>query len=213
VLFGKSNPSGKLPVTFPTAANQQPMYDPNCTDTSATGNCPIYPGTVGPSPFLAGSTTSWRTITGMQVNGIYEGYRWYDEHGVAPLFPFGYGLSYTTFGYSKLRVTRDAGAGVDVSFTITNTGSVKGSDVPQVYVGSSGDLPASIQQAVRKLVGFQRVTLAAGDSQTMTVHVGEQQLSSWASTAQRWLVGTGSRTMYVGSSSRDLRLQTSFVAN
>jgi beta-glucosidase len=213
VLFGKTNPSGKLPVTFPAAANQQPMYDPNCTDTSATGNCRIYPGVVGPSPFVAGATTSYRTITGMQVNGIFEGYRWYDEHGVTPLFPFGYGLSYTTFGYSKLKVSHDAGSGVDVSFTVKNTGSVKGSEVPQVYVGASSALPTSIQQAVRKLVGFQRITLAPGAAQSVTLHVSEQQLSSWASTAQKWLVGTGGRTMYVGSSSRDLRLQSSFVAS
>src|SRR5262249_25721251 len=80
VLFGAADPGGKLPVTFPAAANQTPMYDPGCTDTSATGNCPMYPGVVGPSPFLPGATTSYRTITGMKVNGIYEGYRWYDRH-------------------------------------------------------------------------------------------------------------------------------------
>lgn len=207
VLFGKTNPGGKLPVTFPTSATKTPMYDPNCTDTSATGNCPLYPGVVGPSPFLAGATTSYRTITGMQVNGIYEGYRWYDEHGVTPQFPFGYGLSYTTFGYSKLHVSRSED-GIDVSFTVKNTGPVKGAEVPQVYVGPSTQLPGSVQQAVRKLVGFSRVTLAPGASQSITLHVDAQQLSSWSSTAQKWLLGTGNRTVYVSSSSRDPRLQT-----
>src|ERR1035437_4941044 len=74
VLFGEANPGGKLPVTFPASATQTPMYDPNCTDTSATGNCPMYPGVAGPSPFVAGATTSYRTITGMQGNGTYQGY-------------------------------------------------------------------------------------------------------------------------------------------
>jgi len=206
VLFGSVNPGGRLPVTFPAAANQQPMYDPNCTDTSATGNCPVYPGVVGPSPFLAGATTSYRTITGMQVNGIYEGYRWYDKHGVAPLYPFGYGLSYTSFTYSKLKATRTAD-GVDVSLTVGNTGSRAGSEVAQVYVGPSTGLPSTIQQAVHKLVGFQRVTLSPGQSQQITLHVTAQQLSSWSSTAGKWLEGTGSRTFVAGSSSRDPRLQ------
>jgi beta-glucosidase len=209
VLLGKANPGGKSPITFPASADQQPMYDPDCTDTSATGNCPMYPGVAGPSPFLAGATTSYRTITGMQVNGIYEGYRWYDEKAVTPLVPFGYGLSYTSFGYSKLKAspTRSDG-GVDVTFTVTNTGSRKGSESPQVYLGASPDLPAGVAQAVRKLVGFQRVTLSPGASQQVTLHVDRQQLSSWSSVAARWLAGTGSRTVSVGSSSRDLRVQT-----
>ncbi len=212
VLFGKANPGGKLPITFPASATQQPMYDPNCTDTSATGNCPMYPGTVGPSPYLAGATTSYRTITGMQVNGIYEGYRWYDEHGVTPLFPFGYGLSYTSFSYSKLSESGTKSAdGINVTFTVTNTGTAEGSETPQVYLGPSPDLPASVQQAVRKLVGFQRVTLAPGASQSITAHITQQQLSSWADAANNWMVGTGTRTIYIGSSSRDPRLQKSFT--
>ncbi|HEX3789846.1 MAG TPA: glycoside hydrolase family 3 C-terminal domain-containing protein [Pseudonocardiaceae bacterium] len=212
VLFGKTDPGGRLPITFPAGATQQPMYDPNCTDTSTTGNCPIYPGTVGPSPFLAGATTSYRTITGMQVNGIYEGYRWYDEKGVQPLFPFGFGMSYTSFDYSKLSESGNrSAAGIDVTFTVTNTGTVKGSETPQVYLGPSPDLPAGVQQAVRKLVGFQRVTLAPGGSQTITLHVTQQQLSSWSDAANSWLAGTGARTVYVGSSSRDPRLQKGFT--
>jgi hypothetical protein len=82
VLVGKASPGGKLQVTFPADATHFPSYDPNCADTSATGNCPLYPGVAGPSPFLAGATTSFRAITGMAVNGIFEGYRWYDKHNV-----------------------------------------------------------------------------------------------------------------------------------
>ena len=206
VLLGRADPGGKLPVTFPQDATHFPSYDPGCTDTSVTGNCPLYPGVAGPSPFLAGATTSYRTITGMAVNGIFEGYRWYDEHNVAPLFPFGYGLSYTKFDYSKLRVFPSADGGLDVSFRIRNVGNAAGSDVPQVYVGPSSRLPSSIQQAVRKLVQFQRIELSPGQFENLTLHVTPHWLSSWSSAAQQWVLGTGPRTIWVGSSSRDLPL-------
>ncbi|HVV20917.1 MAG TPA: glycoside hydrolase family 3 C-terminal domain-containing protein, partial [Pseudonocardiaceae bacterium] len=183
VLFGKVNPGGKLPVSFPAAADQQPMYDPNCTNTAVNGNCPMYPGVAGPSPFLAGATTSYRSITGMQVNGIYEGYRWYDEHDVAPLFPFGYGLSYTRFDYSHLRIGGSRGGGIDISFQVRNSGAVTGSAVPEVYVGPSPDLPASVPQAVHKLVGFSRVSLRPHETRTVTLHVTAEQLSSWSDVA------------------------------
>jgi beta-glucosidase len=206
VLLGKADPGGKLPVSFPPDGTHFPSYDPGCTDTSVTGNCPLYPGTAGPSPFLPGATTSYRTITGMAVNGIFEGYRWYDEHSITPLFPFGYGLSYTKFAYSKLSAYPSNDGGITVSFRIQNTGSVSGSDVPQVYVGPSSQLPASIQQAVHRLVQFQRVDLAPGQFEDLTLHVSPHWLSSWSSATQQWALGTGPRTVYVGSSSRDLPL-------
>jgi beta-glucosidase len=211
VLLGRASPGGKLPVTFPADATHFPSYDPNCTDTSATGNCPMYPGVAGPSPFLAGATTSFRTITGMAVNGIFEGYRWYDEHSVTPLYPFGYGLSYTRFGYSRLIVERSRDGGIEVSFRVTNTGPRAGSDVPQVYAGPSPDLPAGIQQAVRKLVQFRRVDLAVGESARLTLRVTANDLSSWSSAQQAWVVGTGPRAIYVGSSSRDLPLKATVM--
>jgi beta-glucosidase len=207
VLLGAADPGGKLPITFPADATHFPTFDPNCTDTSATGNCPLYPGVVGPSPFLPGATTSYRTITAMQVNGIYQGYRWYDQHSVAPLFPFGYGLSYTKFAYSGLRVTPAADGGIDVSFRIRNVGNYTGSDTPQVYVGPSSQLPSGVQQALRKLVQFQRVTLRPGHAADLRLHVNSHSLSSWSAAAQQWVVGTGARTVWVGSSSRDLPLQ------
>src|SRR6266545_4045189 len=132
VLVGKVDPGGKLPITFPADATHFPTYDPNCTDTSATGDCPIYPGVVGPSPFLPGTTTTYRTLTAMQVNGIDQGYRWYDQHKVKPMFPFGFGLSYTTFNYSDLHVAASGDGGIDVSFRLRNVGKVAGSDVAQV---------------------------------------------------------------------------------
>ncbi len=207
VLLGKADPGGRLPVTFPADATHFPSSDPNCTDTSVTGNCPLYPGVAGPSPFLAGATTSFRTITGMAVNGIFEGYRWYDEHNVTPLYPFGYGLSYTRFAYTRLDVSASRNGGIDVRLRVTNTGDRAGADVPQVYIGPSAQLPAAIQQVVRKLVQFQRVQLAPGQSADLTLHVATHDVSSWSSAQQKWVVGTGPRTVYVGPSSRDLPLR------
>jgi beta-glucosidase len=210
VLFGRANPGGRLPVTIPTSADRTPMYDPKCTDTSPTGNCPMYPGVVGPSPFLPGATTGYRTITGMQVNGIYEGYRWYDKKGVTPLYPFGHGLSYSRFGYTGLRVAPSGpDGGIDVTFTVTNTGSRRGSEVPQVYLGPSSRLPAGVQQAVAKLIAFSRVDLSPRQSRRIRLHVDRQRLSSWS--GGTWVAGTGTRAVWVGSSSRAPRLRTTFT--
>ncbi len=113
----RSNPGGKLPVTFPADATHFPTYDPNCTDTSATGNCPLYPGVVGPSPFLPGATTSYRTLTAHgRSTASTRATAGTTSTNVTPLFPFGYGLSYTRFSYSDLHVRPAGGGGLDVSF-------------------------------------------------------------------------------------------------
>jgi beta-glucosidase len=205
VLRGRSNPGGKLPETFPASATAFPTYDPGCTDTSITGNCPLYPGVAMPG-FVSG-LHGYRTITAMDVNGIFQGYRWYDEHHVAPLFPFGYGLSYTRFTFSNLSVAPSFDGGIDVRFRIRNVGSRRGAEVPQVYIGPSPDAPAGVQQAVHKLVGFDRVSLTPGQAATVTLHVPVRQLSYWSSAGQQWVLGTGARQILVGSSSRDLPLQ------
>jgi beta-glucosidase len=104
-----------------------------------------------------------------------------------------------------------AGGGIDLMFTVKNTGPRAGSDVPQAYAGASPDLPAGIPQAVAKLVGFQRVTLAPGQSRQLILHVGRQQLASWSPAAGGWVAGTGNRTLFVGSSSRGPKQQTTFT--
>jgi beta-glucosidase len=126
LLFGDVNPSGHLPVTFPVDESDGPLKTPE-----------QYPGVDGHTTYS---------------EGIFVGYRWYDKSGVAPLFPFGYGLSYTTFGFSHLTVNRRGRRGVVVSFEVTNTGSRTGAEVPQVYVGPGPAVPG-VQQAVRALAG------------------------------------------------------------
>ncbi|HET9058518.1 MAG TPA: glycoside hydrolase family 3 C-terminal domain-containing protein, partial [Acidimicrobiales bacterium] len=150
VLFGSANPSGHLPVTFPTSLSQVPASTPQ----------------------------EWTGQNG-QVDyneGIDVGYRWYQAQGETPLFPFGYGLSYTTFRYSNLSVTGFNSSGVaTVTATVTNTGTVSGSDVAQLYIGD----PPSTGEPPWQLKGFQRVTLTPNQATTVTFSVPVHDLTYW----------------------------------
>jgi beta-glucosidase len=145
---------------------------------------------------------------GAYSEGIFVGYRWYDQQIVEPLFPFGHGLAYTTFAYSGLKV-RQAADGYDVIFTVRNTGTREGVEIPQVYVGPPADARAPM--AVKKLVGFDRVSLAPGQSRQITVHVDARGLSYWSSDRHRWTLAPGRRTFMVGASSRNITLKTDVV--
>jgi beta-glucosidase len=186
VLFGDVDPSGHLPETFPTSLSEIPTASPA-----------QFPGVAGKVDYS---------------EGLDVGYRWYDAKNVTPLFPFGYGLSYTSFSFSKLTVTPgsvinrssgpDASKGqggrlARVSATITNTGSVRGSDVVQLYVGD----PEAAGEPPRQLEGFKRVTLQPGRSQTVTFAVTGHELSYFNTTANGWTLPTGQFSIYVGDSS------------
>ncbi|WHX23041.1 glycoside hydrolase family 3 C-terminal domain-containing protein [Streptomyces malaysiensis subsp. malaysiensis] len=179
LLFGDANPSGRLTQTFPVSDDRHPM----------AGGPRRYPGVDGREEYS---------------EGIHVGYRWYDAEGVRPLFPFGHGLSYTTFAYAGLRLRRH-GNGLEAAFTVHNTGSRAGAEVAQVYVGPSPDLP--LPQAERALAGYRRVHLRPGEARTVTVRMAARTLSSWDTERHRWVLGTGPRTVEVGSSSRDPRLR------
>ena len=178
ILTGEASPGGRLPVTFPKRLEDAP-----------TNLAERYPGVDG---------------RGTYSEGIFVGYRWYDHEQIAPLFPFGFGLSYTTFAYSAL-ATRASGDGFDVSATIKNTGSREGVEVPQLYVGPAAGAPAPM--AVRKLVGFERVSLAPGASKAVTFHVTARDLSYWSTADHRWVEPPGARVIVVGASSRDVQLR------
>jgi beta-glucosidase len=206
VLLGSANPGGKLPETFPADATHFPTFDPNCTDTSATGNCPLYPGVEQPG-FISG-LHSYRQITELDAtsgNGIFQGYRWYDKHNVTPGFAFGHGLSYTTFAFSGLSVTPNFDGTVDVGFDVKNTGSVAGDEVPQVYV-SSGPAIAGVQQAVKSLRGFTRITLAPGATQHVTLNLAKRSFQYWSTADQAWDTNYGQRTVWAGDASDNLPL-------
>jgi beta-glucosidase len=194
VLLGLGNPGGKLPVTFPAAE----------ADTPVSGSPERYPGV--PLPGAPAGQTVER-----YSEGIFVGYRWYDHQNIRPLFPFGAGLSYTNFTYSNLRVQVGSHpeGGLDVTFIVRNSGSRTGAEVPQVYVGPPPTQPAPM--ADRALAGFERMTLRPGQAEQVTIRVSPRALSYWSTVQQAWLVATGQRPIYVGSSSRDIRLSTSAV--
>jgi beta-glucosidase len=179
LLMGTASPGGKLPVTFPKRVEDVPTNTPE-----------RYPGVDG---------------HGKYSEGIYVGYRWYDHEGIAPLFPFGHGLSYTTFEYTNLTVAQRDG-GYDVTFTLQNTGTRTGIEVPQVYIGRPSSPPAPM--AERRLAGFDRVGLAPGQDRRVAVHLGPRDLSYWSTVEHKWVIVTGTRAIMVGASSRDIRLRT-----
>jgi len=177
LIFGTVNPSGKLPVTFPVSLSQVPAQ------TEAQ-----WPG----------------TSTGIDFSeGVDIGYRWYQSAGLTPLFPFGYGLSYTSFSFSNEKVGAfNADGTATVTATITNTGSKAGADVAQLYVGD----PAASQDPPEQLKGFQRVTLNAGQSATVTFPLTIHDLAAWSPTGNQWEAQAGTYSIKVGDSSANLPL-------
>jgi beta-glucosidase len=185
ILLGIANPAGRLPVTWAQRLGDYPADDPRHPERSAEG--------------VDHKTT--------YSEGIDVGYRWFDHEKLEPLFPFGHGLSYTTFAYSGLDVARSTDRGLDVSLLIENTGTADGDEVPQVYLGAPSDSPPGVMFAPRSLAAFDRIRLKAGESKRVTLHVPERQLQYWSSAARRWITAEGSRVVSVGASSRDLRLE------
>jgi beta-glucosidase len=180
VLFGDADPSGKLPVTFPVKLSDDPLQ-----------SAAQYPG-VTQAGDSVGPHSSYS-------EGLLVGYRWYDAKNITPLFPFGYGLSYTTFRYSGIAVTR-TGSGASVSVTVTNTGTRAGAAVPEVYVGD----PASVGEPPKQLKGFRRVELSAGQSAKVTIPLDAMAFAHWDTVKHAWAVSAGTYQVMVGSSSRDI---------
>ena len=132
------------------------------------------------------------------------------KQNLTPLFPFGHGLSYTTFSYSKLKSVSSADGGLDVSLTLRNTGNADGDEVVQVYLGPP---PANgAQFAMKALASFDRVRVKAGQSKNVTLHVPLRGVQYWSTTQSKWVTAAGSRALYVAASSRDVRLTGSVGA-
>ncbi|MFD8952402.1 beta-glucosidase [Streptomyces xanthophaeus] len=188
ILFGDTDPGGRLTQTFPADERSTPVG----------GDVLRYPGVGGRQEY---------------AEGVHVGHRWYDAQQVAPLFPFGHGLSYTTWQYEKLTVrpggARADGGGLRVEFTVRNTGRRKGTEVAQVYVGPSPEL--KLDQPVRALAGYRRLTLAPGEAQRVTVDVDARALSSWDPEQHAWVLGRGRREVFAGRSSRELPLKSKAV--
>ncbi|HEY0217443.1 MAG TPA: glycoside hydrolase family 3 C-terminal domain-containing protein [Cellulomonas sp.] len=177
LLLGARTPSGRLAETIPHRVE----------DTPAFGS---FPGGQGHVRY---------------GEGVLIGYRWYDTRLVDVAYPFGHGLSYTTFDHSGLTATvhgEGAGSSVEVEVTVTNTGAVQGAEVVQVYVG---DPEAAVQRPVHELKAFGKVDLAPGESRTLVFRLSARDLSSWHPALRRWVVGGGRTVIEVGASSRDVR--------
>jgi beta-glucosidase len=209
LLLGLANPGGHLTSTWPAAVNHTIFgYD----ETK-----PLYPGdTTGTHPERLSSTPPINFS-----EGLFVGYRFFDREGLAPMFPFGWGLSYTSFRFSKLHVAR-AGAGLNVSFSVTNTGHRAGDDVAQVYVGPAPRVAAGVQQTVRSLAGFARVVLKLGQTRRLTIHVGpgadrsgygdRRAFQYWSTPSQSWATAAGTRRVWVGDADTPSRLTLSKLA-
>ncbi|MGA3088115.1 MAG: glycoside hydrolase family 3 C-terminal domain-containing protein [Terriglobales bacterium] len=187
ILFGDVNPSGKLPISFPksevdlphlTIPGPPPSEQPSSSDLL-------------PTPTL---------IDANYTEGLEVGYRWYDAEKREPLFPFGFGLSYTTFSYSQLKV--DSGKSVEVSFSVQNTGLRAGAEVAQVYLG----LPASAGEPPKRLVAWEKVSLDPGQSRTLTISLGPKSMSVFNVKKDAWEVLPGDYLVSVGGSSRQTPL-------
>ncbi len=183
ILTGAVNPSGKTSETYPLSFDQNPTY----------GN---YPG--GP-------------VTSEHRESVYIGYRYYDKAEKDVLFPFGYGLSYTTFEYSDIKLSADSIKDTDtvtVSFKIKNTGSVDGAEVAQIYVA---DKESTIFRPVKELKGFKKVFLKAGEEKEISVELSKRAFAFYNVELGDWMVETGEFDILVGASSRDIRLSAAMT--
>ncbi|HEY1792288.1 MAG TPA: glycoside hydrolase family 3 C-terminal domain-containing protein [Opitutaceae bacterium] len=176
VLLGKMDPGGRLPVTFPKRIE----------DTCAYGN---YPGKDGRVDY---------------AEGIFVGYRWFDMKGIQPLFPFGHGLSYTTFNYRNLHVEPTGDGKWTASFEVTNNGSMKGDEVSELYV--CPPVTSRVRRPIRELRAFNRESLAPDQTITVNIVLDRSSFSYFDEKRHDWAVEPGSYTVEVGSSSRDILL-------
>jgi len=196
VLFGEVNPSAKLPITFPLKDSDVPH--PNLVKPPET------------STTKDGDPDAWKTIAAglraFQISydeGLKVGYKWYDAEKKPVLFPFGFGLSYTTFAYSDLKV--QTGRPARVTFTVKNAGGRDGAEVAQVYVS----FPVNAGEPPKRLAGWSKVKLGAGESREVSVEVPPQYLSIFDEQTNDWQLVPGEYTFMVGGSSQDLPLHQS----
>jgi beta-glucosidase len=181
ILCGEVNPSGKLTVTYPHALKDTPAFN-------------NYPGA--------------RNV--VYGEGIFVGYRHYEYREVEPLFPFGHGLSYTTFEYSEWTMPEvvKRGETVKIYVKVKNTGTVAGKEVAQLYVR---DVQASVQRPMKELKGFAKVALLPGEEKTVAFELNERSLAYYDPDRQAWVAEPGEFEVLIGSSSRDIRLKTKFT--
>ncbi len=177
ILFGDVNPSGKLPFTFLKNPEQSPVW----------------------------KQYNSKDLTVKYDEGVFVGYRYYDINKVEPEYPFGYGLSYTTFEYSNIKSTELNNRTFEVSFDVKNTGKVKGDEVSELYI--SQEKP-SVPRPIKELKGFSKVSLNPGETKTVTIKIIERDFAYWSPDSNGWKVDTGKYDIMVGSNSRQIYLNS-----
>jgi beta-glucosidase len=204
VLFGKHNPEGKLPVSFDRSWEDSPSfahyYPVKGADTSLHVLEPGKPPVDYVIPHVK------------YDDKLMVGYRYWTTTGKHPLYPFGFGLSYTTFSFSKLQVPATAASGstVAVSFDVTNTGSMAGAEVAQLYVS---DPSAKASRPERELKGFEKVLLAPGETKHLTLSLDARAFSYWDESAHKWTIDPGKFVIRVGDSSESTPLHADVTLN
>ena len=188
VLTGAVNPSGKLPFTVPFSIADGPLKTAR-----------QYPGV---------REEGKAYIDEYYDEGIFIGYRWYDTQGIPVQFPFGFGLSYTTFEYSGARISGAPGKNLTVSVDVKNTGSVAGAEVVQLYIS---DHEASVERPSKELKGFDKVFLRPGETATVSFPVDMRALSFFDAEAHKWVAEKGAYSALVGASSEDIRAEVEFT--
>lgn len=185
IIAGKISPSGKLPVSFETKIEDNPCSDNHYENVDRVRSRNINPH----------ARVEYR-------EGLFMGYRGYEKTGVKPLFPFGFGLSYTTFDYSNLAIAKEGNEFV-VSFDVKNTGRVAGAEVAQVYVG---DDVCSLVRPAKELKGFDKIYLKAGETKRVSVRLDDEAFRFFDPIKRKFVVEPGVFSVYVGASSADIRL-------
>jgi beta-glucosidase len=182
ILLGEANPSGKLPMTFPK----------RWEDCSAFNTYKKEDGTT------------------RYEDGIYVGYRHFEKNKIEPLFPFGYGLSYTTFEYSGINLSSkeiDNNDKLTISLKLKNTGRSKGSEVVQLYIN---DLQSSVYRPVKELKAFKKVSLNPGEEKVVELTIDQNALSFFDTHKKMWIAEPGKFEVLIGSSSKDIKLKDTF---
>jgi len=187
IITGKVSPSGRLPISIEKNFSDNPVFESYYENVDRIRSKHINPY----------SRVEYR-------EGLFVGYRGYDKNGVEPLFPFGFGLSYTTFEYSDIAVRKDADKYV-LSFNVRNTGKVAGAEVAQVYVG---DVESSLVRPEKELKGFEKVFLNPGESKTVSITLDSKAFRFYDPYIHDFVVESGTFTVQVGASCSDIRLST-----
>ncbi len=195
IIAGKINPSGKLPITIEKDFKDSPGYGYIPEGES------LYTG------WGDGKEKEHPVFDIDYKEGIFIGYRWYEKRKIEPLYPFGYGLSYTSFDYSGLTVSKEKfneNDTVTVSFNVRNVGKMKGAEIAQLYIQ---DVESSVPRPIKELKGFRKVDVNPGESKTVVIKLTKQDFSFWNPKTKGWYAEKGSFIIHVGSSSQDIKLK------